>query len=71
MDYKYFLQVLYNHKGKVLGLVLGLLFGWFAINYGVFKTLFIAACMAVGYFLGKHIDEKVDIKETFDRFFKQ
>lgn len=71
MGYKSILQeILDHHRGKALGIILGLLFGWFAITYGFLKALFVALCITGGYLIGKRIDENNDIKQIFDRLFK-
>lgn len=49
-------QVLRN-RGKVIGTLLGLLFGWMVVAYGVFKTLFVALCLGLGYYFGRRSDE--------------
>lgn len=63
-------EIFEKHLGKAAGVILGLVFGWFAIKYGFFKALFVAGCVVVGYYLGKRLDEKVDFREVFDRFFR-
>ncbi|WP_031514867.1 DUF2273 domain-containing protein [Desulfofalx alkaliphila] len=71
MNFKYLLQeILEYHRGKALGVLLGLVFGWFAIKYGFFKALFVAFCIGAGFFIGKRIDEREDIAQIFDRLFK-
>ncbi|OPY57535.1 MAG: hypothetical protein A4E55_01588 [Pelotomaculum sp. PtaU1.Bin035] len=64
-------DVLDKHLGKVAGVLLGLIFGWFAIKYGLFKALFVAGCAVAGYYFGKRLDEKVDLQEMFSRLFKE
>ncbi len=63
-------EILTHHQGKALGVVLGLAFGWFAICYGLFKTLFVTLCIAVGYVIGKRADDNANIKNIFDRLFR-
>jgi len=48
---------LLRHRGKVAGTLVGLLLGWSFVTYGVFKTLFIAACLIGGYIVGTWLDE--------------
>ncbi|MCL1816631.1 MAG: DUF2273 domain-containing protein [Clostridiales bacterium] len=49
-----------NHKGKIIGMFLGLLFAIFIIliSMGFFQALFICLCIAVGFYLGMRIDSK-------------
>ncbi|MBM7855491.1 putative membrane protein [Desulfohalotomaculum tongense] len=71
MGYKRFVQeILEYHRGKALGVILGLFFGWFAITYGLFKALFVTLCIAVGFFIGKRLDESNNIRHVFDRLFR-
>lgn len=67
---KLFQDILENHRGKALGVILGLLFGWFAISYGFFKAVFVALCVAGGYIIGRGIDQKFDFREAFSRLFR-
>lgn len=52
-----------------MGIVLGLVFGWFAITYGFFKALFVALTIGVGYWLGKKVDEQTDWGKLWERLF--
>jgi len=60
--------ILENHRGKAIGLILGLIAGILVISYGFWKTLFICLCIAAGFFIGKAIDEKVDFDEWIKNF---
>lgn len=64
-------EILDKHLGKAIGVLLGLIFGWFAIRYGFLKALFVAACAVAGYYIGKRLDEKIDFRELFARFFHE
>ena len=66
-----FQEILDKHVGKVVGVLLGLVFGWFAIKYGLLKALFVAACTVAGYYIGKRLDEKVDFRELLASFFRE
>ncbi|MBV1736090.1 MAG: DUF2273 domain-containing protein [Candidatus Desulforudis sp.] len=35
------------HWGKILGVILGLVFGWFAITYGLLKAIFVAVTIGI------------------------
>lgn len=50
------LEDVVRHRGKVIGTLLGLVLGWMVIEYGVIRTLFVVACLAVGYALGRQWD---------------
>ncbi|WP_041274489.1 DUF2273 domain-containing protein [Desulforamulus reducens] len=70
MLYKLFQEIIENHRGKAVGAILGLAFGWFAISYGLFKALFVSLCVSIGYFVGKGVDQSFDFREAFDRLFR-
>ncbi|MTI79968.1 MAG: DUF2273 domain-containing protein [Firmicutes bacterium] len=72
MWYKHLLhEIMEHHRGKALGALLGLLFGWFAIVYGLFKALFVTLCIALGFFIGKRLDENNNMKQIIDKLFGQ
>jgi uncharacterized membrane protein len=68
--YELFVTLWQNHRGKVIGIIVGFIFAILAIKYNFWLAIFIYACAAVGYFIGKRIDSKVDLKKTFDQLFK-
>jgi uncharacterized membrane protein len=61
MDLQKLLDFYFNNKGKVTGVILGLLFGILVISVGFFKTLFLSICVSIGYFIGKKIDNNEDL----------
>ncbi len=65
------LSFLEGHLGKVSGIFVGLLFGWFAISYGFWRTLFVALVVVAGYYIGKQIDENTDWDAFWDRIFRK
>lgn len=64
-------EILDKHLGKIAGVLLGLIFGWFAIKYGILKALFVAVCAVAGYYIGKRLDERVDFREMLARLFRE
>lgn len=57
-----------NHRGKLLGTLIGLFVALLVLWVGVLWSLFILACMLVGYWLGKRMDEhKENLAEVLDR----
>ncbi|MDO7786391.1 DUF2273 domain-containing protein [Desulforamulus aquiferis] len=70
MLYEFIKEILEKHRGKALGVALGLFFGWFAISYGFFKAVFVALCVVGGYIIGKGVDEHYDFRETLSRLFR-
>lgn len=65
---KMFSYIMENHRGKAIGLILGLIAGILVINYGFWKTLFIVVCIIGGFFIGKAVDEQVDFENWFKKF---
>ena len=59
-----------NHRGKVIGCIIGLLFALSVIKLGFWLSIFIVACLAVGYCIGRTVDNRVDIKDFVDGLFK-
>lgn len=64
-------ELLQNHQGKFLGIVLGLLFGLLVIILGFLQTVFLACCIYIGYIIGKRVDENESIRDLVERIFKE
>jgi len=59
--------LLIEHRGKTIGVLLGLLASILFVTFGFWRTIFIIICIAVGYFIGRQLDEK----KNFDSWMKQ
>ena len=59
-----------QHRGKAIGIVLGLLASILFISYGFWRTIFIIICIALGFFIGKEIDEKKNFEQWLKHMFK-
>lgn len=70
MIHKLLQELIEHHRGKALGISLGLAFGWFAISYGFFKAIFVALCVSLGYVIGKGVDQQFDFREALARLFR-
>lgn len=58
-----------NHRGKLLGALFGLVFALMIIRFGFWWSLFIAAFVFVGYWIGKRMDDhKEDLVDVLDKF---
>lgn len=71
MDFTNLVEFWGRHRGKIIGVILGLAFGWFAIIYGILKALFVSLCVFVGYLIGRCLDERLNWRELFSRFFQE
>ncbi|SJZ85636.1 DUF2273 domain-containing protein [Selenihalanaerobacter shriftii] len=60
------LTLLYEYRGRAIGALLGLLFSFVFINFGFILTVFIFACIFVGYYIGRKYDQQEDLREIID-----
>jgi len=61
-------EVWENHRGKLIGTLIGLFLAMLVIWVGVLWSAFILICMGVGFFIGKRMDDhKEDLAEVLDR----
>jgi uncharacterized membrane protein len=67
---KIILYVITEHRGKTIGILLGLVASILFISYGFWRTIFIVFCIIVGYLIGKKIDENADIEVWIKNLFK-
>lgn len=68
MDIKLLLEeAWHNHRGKLVGTILGIIIGISILLFGFFKTLFIIICGLVGLFVGKRVDEKDDLMDIVEK----
>lgn len=68
---KLLLFLLSEHRGKVIGISLGLLVSILFISFGFWRTMFIVFCIFAGYFIGKKIDDNTNVEAWLRKFFKQ
>lgn len=57
-----------SHKGKVIGVLAGLLFGMLVLMVGFWRSVFLAICMGVGYFVGSLYDGSSKLRTFFKKF---
>lgn len=50
-------ELVENHRFKILGGLIGLVFALLILRFGILWTLFILLCAGVGYWVGKRLDE--------------
>jgi len=68
---KMIVYLMTEHRGKVIGVLLGLLASILFISYGFWRTIFIIFCIFIGYFIGKKIDDNTNIEAWIKKFFNQ
>lgn len=58
-----------NHRGKLIGALIGLVFALLIIRFGFWWSIFITFCVFVGYWLGRRMDDhKEDLMDVLDKF---
>jgi len=62
--------IMNEHRGKAIGIFLGLVASILFISYGFWRTLFIVFCIMTGYLVGKKLDENANIDEWVRDLFK-
>ncbi len=63
-------QLLSEHRGKTLGLSIGILLALSILVFSLQQVLFILFCAAIGFLVGKAVDDKVDLEAWFNRIFR-
>ncbi|HOB20143.1 MAG TPA: DUF2273 domain-containing protein [Candidatus Atribacteria bacterium] len=56
-----------NHRGKTIGMTSGLLFGILVLLIGFFRSLFLAICIGVGYWIGRLYDREESFMAFLDK----
>ena len=56
-----------RHRGKTLGLLIGLIISILTLTLGLWKTLFIVGCSVLGLFIGDKIDRHEDFRRIIER----
>lgn len=65
----FFLKLLDEHPGKLIGSMLGFLLGLFVVLLGFWKTLVLFLFVMIGFLLGKRQDDHKQLFDWLDRFF--
>lgn len=63
----FFSEWLEQHRGKIIGGILGLVAGIIIITLGFFKALFIVLCSIGGFYIGNIIDNNISIRDIIDK----
>jgi uncharacterized membrane protein len=67
---KVLVYILTEHRGKTIGITLGLLASILFISFGFWRTIFIVFCIFAGYQIGKKLDENTDLEFWMSNLFK-
>lgn len=68
---KAILYLITEHRGKVIGIILGLLASILFIKYGFWRSIFVLICILLGYFIGKKIDDNTNLEVWIKNLFKE
>lgn len=68
---KILLYLMEEHRGKTIGIFLGLIASILFIAYGFWRTLFVIVCILLGYFIGKEIDQNQGFDQWIQQVFKK
>jgi len=67
---KVIVYILTEHRGKTLGVTLGLLASILYINFGFWRTILVGVFIFVGYQIGKKLDDNTDLEFWMKDLFK-
>jgi len=56
-----------NHKGKAVGILLGLLFGALVLHIGFWYSIFLSVCSVLGLYFGSMHDRGERLAAFFDK----
>ncbi|MGM0370376.1 MAG: DUF2273 domain-containing protein [Bacillota bacterium] len=62
-------QLLHKYRGRIIGLVVGLVSSILVIEFGVIPATFIITCMGLGYYLGLRYDNREDLRDILNDIF--
>ena len=62
-----FIGFLVLHKGKVIGAILGFIFGIVFLTVGFFKTILILICTVIGVLIGSRWDIEGNLKNILNK----
>ena len=61
-------EIWQNHRGKLVGSLVGLFFALLIMWVGFLWTVFVVACVLVGFWIGKRMDDnKENLVDVLDR----
>lgn len=60
-------EIFTYNKGKILGALIGFIFGLLLLLIGFWKTILVLICTLLGYYLGLRWDLEGDFKKLLDK----
>ncbi|MGI6469033.1 MAG: DUF2273 domain-containing protein [Syntrophomonadaceae bacterium] len=60
-----------EHRGKTVGVILGLVASILFVTLGFWRTIFIIICLSIGYYIGKRVDEHHSFNNWLETFKNQ
>lgn len=67
MGEKWILLIISRHRGKIVGLLLGLTISSLWLTIGFWRTLFLIFFTGLGFLLGKFFDESRSLRRWVER----
>ncbi|MBM7555233.1 DUF2273 domain-containing protein [Halanaerobacter jeridensis] len=68
-DLSEILDLLHKYKGRISGLLIGLISSILIIQFGIIPAIFIITCMGIGYYLGFRYDNRQDLQDVLNDIF--
>ncbi|MGF9904880.1 DUF2273 domain-containing protein [Brevibacillus porteri] len=60
-------ELMREHKGKLMGILAGVFFGIIYLLAGFWDTLVFVVFVGTGYYIGRKLDHKEDLREILDK----
>lgn len=68
MHDNYFLKIINENLGKIIGGFLGLLIALIIVIFGFWKGVFIIICIVGGIFIGARLEKHEGLRDWLERF---
>lgn len=68
-DLSKIINLLHKYKGRIAGLLIGLVSSILIIQFGLIPAIFILTCMGIGYYLGFRYDNRQDLQDVLNDIF--
>jgi len=64
-------DLLEYHRGKLIGVLLGLVASILFITFGFWRALLVFVLIGIGYYIGKRLDENKSFDTWINKLFKK